>query len=688
VHRIIHPRLSPLTVRRFLHIAMLVIVLVGFPGAATQVQAAGNYINALALMDGNTRFESCPDPTIIRGQTTGDTDWYLYCTTDPQNGAAQSASRANGIPRSQFDFRFIPIFHSHDLVNWAYAGDLFSARPAWIAANGYAWAPEVQYFNGLYHLYYTGSVTTFPGGGSAIFVATSITPVGPWTATGTPVVAPQLLTSSPPAYRTIYDPAVIADGSGQRYIFFGSYFGGISARKLSADGSTADPTSDTPITIANRYEGAAVVWHGGYYYLFASATNCCNGALTGYSVFVGRSTNVLGPYVDREGASLLAGRVGGTPVITMNGDQWVGTGHNAVFTDTAGQDWTVYHAVNRNDPFFAGSPGFTKRPALMDPLEWYEGWPTVHGGQGPSDMIQPGPAAQAGDRPTYLPRHESADEALGRLVPSASDEFDPAAALRPQWSWVRPPALSTYGLTDGTFRFDVQNAELNLDSNNASVLTEAAPAAEYTVETRLKINLPPEGCCQNYVQAGLVIYGDDDNYIKLVHVSIYETRQIEFAKELYPVPTGAPRYGNTVLSSPTDWTYLRITKRIAAGEEHYTAFSSHDGQLWTRGGTWTHALGTDARIGLVAMNNGTGFTANFDYVHVFSNAVIAPQPTRHPDAGGGVPHAQPVSPTALPTPPSASPVPAAPRIVPTMATPRGTIPTQGAATIAPQPARH
>ncbi len=177
------------------------------------------------------------------------------------------------------------------------------------------------------------------------------------------MVAPQLAAGSSTDYRWMYDPSVIADTSGQRYIFFGSYFGGISARRLSADGLTADPASDTQITIANRYEGAAVIRHGGYYYLFASATNCCNGALTGYSVFVGRSANILGPYVDREGASLLAGRVGGTPAITMNGDQWVGTGHNAVFTDAAGQDWTVYHAVNRNDPYFAGAPGFTKRPA-------------------------------------------------------------------------------------------------------------------------------------------------------------------------------------------------------------------------------------------------------------------------------------------------------------------------------------
>ena len=49
----------------------------------------------------------------------------------------------------------------------------------------------------------------------------------------------------------------------------------------------------------------------------------------------------------RTGASLLAGQVGGTPVISMNGNRWVGPGHNAIFTDFEGQDWFVYHAVDR-----------------------------------------------------------------------------------------------------------------------------------------------------------------------------------------------------------------------------------------------------------------------------------------------------------------------------------------------------
>jgi arabinan endo-1,5-alpha-L-arabinosidase len=155
-----------------------------------------------------------------------------------------------------------------------------------------------------------------------------------------------------------------------------------------------------------------------------------------------------------------------------------------------------------------------------------------------------------------------------------------------------------------------------VDSNIASVLLEAAPKGDYIVEAKLMLNLPPEGCCFNYVQAGLVIYGDDDNYIKLVEVSIWETRQTEFAKELAPVPPGYPRYGNTVVGAPGEWVYLRIVKETTREGELYTAYTSTDGINWVRGGTWTHELGSDASIGLVSMG-GTGFTATFDYVRVY-----------------------------------------------------------------------
>ena len=573
------------------------------------IQAANSvtYTNPLPInVPGDGMVESCADPSIIRSQTAENGNWYMYCTTDPLNDEDKNGSN--------FNFHLIPMLESPDLVNWTYKGDAFAAKPEWVADDAGLWAPEIKFFNGKYYLYYAASGTDLPGGGSAIGVATSSSPLGPWVDSGTPAVEPHGADCcGPNSRRWVYDPDVVQE-NGQLYIFYGSYFGGISARKLSADGLHSDPASQVLITIANRYEGAEVVKHAGYWYLFASATNCCNGPLTAYSVFAGRSKNILGPYVDKDGQSLLAGRVGGTPVISMNGNRWVGTGHNSVFQDMKGQFWTVYHAVDRNEPYFADAVGFTKRPVLLDPLDWVNDWPTVRGGLWASDSPQPVPAAQPGQKTQYK-RTLVTNDQPGVLNPSLSDEFNGAQGS--QWSWVREPAPGGYSVSSETFDFNTQAADLYVDSNNASVLLEAAPSEDYMVETRMKLNLPAEGCCFNYVQAGLVIYGSDDNFIKLVHVSIWETRQTEFAKELAPVPTGYPRYGNTVVASPNEWTYFRIVKRTNSEEELYTAYTSRDGVNWTRGGTWTHQLGSDAKIGLVSMG-GSGFTANFDYVRVYS----------------------------------------------------------------------
>jgi arabinan endo-1,5-alpha-L-arabinosidase len=600
--------------------------------ALAQSRSTATYTNPLPVAApgiGNGTVETCADPSVIYGQQPGDNYWYMYCTTDPLNSEDRVADGG-------FNFRLMPMLRSRDLVSWEYVGDAFDRpgpdadptrlMPEWVEPTAGLWAPEIEYFNGQYYLYYGATdvkdeISGAPGcpHDNAIGVATSSRPTGPWTDLGRPVVEPRY-NGAPREFGErecnffwTYDPEVFINEANLKYIYYGSYYGGIEVRQLSDDGFTAPANTAVQVAIPNRYEAPEVVHHNGYYYLFVSATDCCRGPLSGYSVFAGRSTSPLGPFVDREGVSFLRGRVGGTPVISMNGNRWVGPGHNTVFQDYEGQFWTAYHAIDRHDPYFEGAVGFTKRPVLIDPLDWVDGWPTVRVGLWASDSPQPAPAAQPGDRSNYRVQVARQDE-VGNVKRDFSDEFE-GDTLNPVWSWVRQPAAGTYGLEDGAFRFDTQAADLHVDSNNASVLTRPAPRGDYVVETKVQLDLPPEGCCHNFVQAGMVVYGDDDNYLKLVHVSIFETRQTEFAKEVAPVPEGFPRYGNTVVGPPSLTTWLRIVKRTRGGEEHYTAYTSRDGTSWVRGGTWTHNLGENARIGLVSMG-GTGFTAHFDYVRV------------------------------------------------------------------------
>jgi len=619
----------------------------------------GSYTNPLRprIPSGGT-VQSCADPTVVRGQGTYSRWWYMYCTTDPLN---DSDTRGAGDPT----FHPIPTMASRDLVHWKYVGDALPVKPAWADPTAFLWAPDVVYSR-TYHRYYLSFVvtdTTPAGGGdadpschndSAIGVATSKSPTGPWKVNPTPVVAPRRNTAAPCDYFWNYDPDVLGNVVRTRGIlYYGSYYGGIfgqhvtltrhgmtrtgaptqltlgqktrpavdpakqrqlPTQKLTANGLAANP--DRQVTVGNRYEGANVVRHGHWYYLFASATNCCNGPLTGYSVFSGRSRKALGPFTDREGNSLLAGRVGGTPVVSMNGNKWVGTGHNSVFRDFGGQWWTVYHAVDRRHPYFADRPGFTKRPPLLDPVDWVRGWPTVRAGRWASNTRMPAPAAQPHQHSAYRP-HLVRPDRVGKRLDAFSDTFD-GSTLASRWSWVRQPSdRSSYGVEHGSFRFDTQDADLYVDSNNASVLTEAAPKGNYVAQVKVRITVPDDGCCHNFVQAGLVVYGSDDAFIKLSNTSIWETRQTEFAKEVPTAPAGFPRYGNTVVGPPGDTTWLRIVKRTPHGHPLFTAYTSQDGRHWVRGGAWVHdRLGDNPRLGLVSMG-GSGFTSRFDSVKVW-----------------------------------------------------------------------
>jgi arabinan endo-1,5-alpha-L-arabinosidase len=624
------------------------------PAKAKPKPVTTNYENPLApVIPGDGTVDSCADPMIIQGQDgetiDGEQVWYMYCTTDPLNDEDVDAE---GDPV----FHRIPMNVSTDLVNWTYVGDAFPLDggdlPDWIDPTAAFWAPEVVYSSATdqYYLFTTVTETTAAGGGSdtcrgdsAIGVAVGDTPLGPWEWSDEPVVQPRLDPNGGEcSYFWTFDPDVLGDTvTDEGILYYGSYYGGIFATEVTfteegVTAETATTADDVRIAIGNRYEGTNVVYKDGYYYLFASATNCCNGALTGYSVFVGRSTSPFGPFLDKEGNSFLDAAVGGTPFLTMNGNRWIGTGHNSVFVDEAGQWWTVYHAVDQGDPFYEFATGFTKRPALLDPVDWVNGWPVVNGGAGASDVKMPAPAAQEGERSRYKTKLVKPD-VVNSLIDG--DEFT-GSTLSGDWSWEN--RTGTVTVSDGLLRWDVEHTDLYVDSNTASVLVRDAPSGDYVVETKVRLSgLPDEGCCFNYAQAGLVIYDDVDNFIKLTDISIWETRQTEFAKELSPVPTGWSRYGNTVVGPPgEDWTYLRIVverltgaeQREAGGDtERYTAYTSQDGVTWVRGGTWTHSLGDDALIGLVSMG-ATGqvtstITAEFDYVRIYSlKGTARPQP--------------------------------------------------------------
>ncbi|MFI7521259.1 family 43 glycosylhydrolase [Micromonospora globbae] len=340
--------------------------------AAAEPRSAVPYRNPISAGVGDT----FADPVIVRGD---DGYWYAYGTTDPLREGERS-------------FHRVPTARSADLVDWTYVGDAFGPdqRPPYAAPGAAYWAPDVRRIGDRYVMYVTVTDTTVSPEGSdyAIGAATAPTPTGPWTFADEPVVAPR--PGGGGGYLWTIDPSQFTDTDGTSYLYYGSYYGGVSVTELSPDGLRAVGTP-TLVAIDNKFEGTYVLRHDGWYYLFASTANCCAGPATGYSVQVGRARSPRGPFLDRDGVPLTASRTGGTPVLTQNGNRWIGTGHNGFLTDLSGQDWIVYHAIDRADPYLDEPFGINERPMLLDRLDWIDGWPTVNAGAGPSEGTRPAP---------------------------------------------------------------------------------------------------------------------------------------------------------------------------------------------------------------------------------------------------------------------------------------------------------
>jgi arabinan endo-1,5-alpha-L-arabinosidase len=71
----------------------------------------------------------------------------------------------------------IPVRTSKDLIHWESIGQVFDDVPAWtrqeVPGSKGLWAPDISFFNGRYHLYY--SVSTFGKNRSCIGLATNQT---------------------------------------------------------------------------------------------------------------------------------------------------------------------------------------------------------------------------------------------------------------------------------------------------------------------------------------------------------------------------------------------------------------------------------------------------------------------------------------------------------------------------------
>jgi arabinan endo-1,5-alpha-L-arabinosidase len=263
-------------------------------------------------------------------------------------------------------------------------GSVFDEIPAWapeeIPGTRGIWAPDISYFSDKYHIYY--SISTFGKNNSAIGLATNQTldPSSPdyqWQDHGMVLRSTTGVTD----WNAI-DPNLILEGEDKAWLSWGSFWGGIKMRRIDRATGKLSSEDTTLYSIASRPRGEEhqtppvvgaieapfIVKRWDHWYHFVSFDFCCRGKNSTYNIVIGRSENVTGPYVDKEGKPMIEG--GGTSLLAASeGARWVGPGHCAVVRD-GDTDYLIFHAYD--------SESERSRSELkISTIVWEDGWPRV-----------------------------------------------------------------------------------------------------------------------------------------------------------------------------------------------------------------------------------------------------------------------------------------------------------------------
>lgn len=244
----------------------------------------------------------------------------------------------------------------------------------------HVWAPDIIQWHGSWWMAY--SCSTFGKNGSAIGLLKKSSLSFPvWKDEGC-IVSSQEKRDD---WNAI-DPNFVIDDNDNPWLVWGSFWDGIQLVRLDTTMHIA--AGEQPRTIARRYakgfkdaapnptskyagtnaiEAPFIFKHDGYYYLFVSWDYCCRGSKSNYRVAVGRSKQVDGPYLDREGKDMRDG--GGTLFIEGDKTEFEAAGHSA-----------AYH-LNGKDIFICHGYSIAHKGAsilIQKDIHWTaDGWPTL-----------------------------------------------------------------------------------------------------------------------------------------------------------------------------------------------------------------------------------------------------------------------------------------------------------------------
>jgi arabinan endo-1,5-alpha-L-arabinosidase len=269
------------------------------------------------------------DPAIFHDPVTG--NYYTYCT-----GAIARRSK--------------------DMITWETIGKVVENPPKessdWVGDNG-IWAPDIIKVEDEYRLYCSNS--TWGVRQSCIFLAVADNAEGPFIPRGCVIK-----TSDDLPVNAIDANLIVDEETGQQYMAYGSFWGGMHIIKLdeksglAAEEGIGKCIARRPKWADSAIEGPYIRYNPdtGYYYLFVSY-----GSLkSDYNIRVGRSKSITGPYYDHNGRDMTdiddfkneVGYMLACGYHFDNGQGYMGPGHNSVLRDFDNQWYLVCHIREHN----------------------------------------------------------------------------------------------------------------------------------------------------------------------------------------------------------------------------------------------------------------------------------------------------------------------------------------------------
>lgn len=380
-------------------------------------------------------------------------------------------------------FPGLPLFVSDDLINWEPEGHVFT-DPADLPmfdrrdVTG-LFAPTYRYQGGCYHIIVPNNGDRPDGVRDGIIYATAKTPRGPWTFRRANVPAA--------------DPSIDFIDGEWRYTATTGHeilYGVFNPETASLKGAAKPIWSGTG---GIWPEGPHLFKRDDWYYLLIAE----GGTQYGHKCVIARSRRIDGPY---EGCPR-------NPIFTharheAQSSAIQGVGHGDFVEDSKGDWWYVCHAFRKQD----AKHHLLGRETMLAPVSWdSDGWPVVNGGK---------PFADGCFNETRLPPRD--------------------------WTWIRTPDLSRYGILSDAVRLTASTNTLS-DFGSPTFVGTRQTAIVQTFSATLE-------SADADVAAGLSAYMNRPAHYALV-VRREEGRRVAFLRSVLagktyeeravPVPEGA-----------------------------------------------------------------------------------------------------------------------------------------------------